>query len=220
MVMLSILIPLVIAAAQTTTSAPDMATSMAAAAERQRLGVQQAMAPSLDRQRQSIRIQASGSVEQAPGASTFFTVPWPKQVSMPANVAADCPPLPNDQVEALIDESARNEDLKPELLREVMRRESAFRPCAVSTSGAQGLMQLMPATAQQFHVSDAFEPKQNVAAGAKFLKTLLARYGGDVSLALGAYNAGPGRVDEAGGVPPIAETQDYVAAILKAVLLR
>lgn len=78
----------------------------------------------------------------------------------------------------------------------------------------------MPATAEQFHVTDAFDPKQNAAAGARFLKTLLTKYGGDVSLALGAYNAGPGRVDTAGGIPAIPETQNYVTAILQAMLFR
>jgi soluble lytic murein transglycosylase-like protein len=133
---------------------------------------------------------------------------------------ADCDPLSSGEVEALIEENSRREDLKPELIREVMRRESGFRPCATSRAGAQGLMQLMPATAQQFHVSDPFDPKQNAAAGAKFLKTLVDRYGGDVSLALGAYNAGPGRVDEAGGVPAIPETRNYVTSILQAMLFR
>ncbi len=193
---------------------------MAAAAERQKLAVQQAMSASLDRQRQSIRVQTGSAVQQAADATEFFTVPWPKAVAMPEAATGDCAPLPSDQVDALVEENARKEDMKPELLREVMRRESAFRPCAVSRSGAQGLMQLMPVTAQQFHVTDAFDPKQNTAAGAKFLKTLLTRYGGDVSLALGAYNAGPGRVDDAGGVPPIRETQDYVTAILQAMMFR
>lgn len=192
---------------------------MAAAAERQRLAVRQAMAPGIHRQRESIRVQAGAAVEQTQGPEPFFTVPWPKSETMPA-VAADCPPLSTEQVEALIEESARRENLKPELLREVMRRESGFRPCAVSRAGAQGLMQLMPATARQFQVSNVFDAGQNTAAGAKFLKTLLDRYGGDVSLALGAYNAGPGRVDQAGGLPDIEETQNYVTAILRAVLFQ
>jgi len=72
----------------------------------------------------------------------------------------------------------------------------------------------MPSTASQFSVSDAFDPKQNIDAGTKLLKLLLMKYAGDVSLALGAYNAGPGRVDKEGGVPQIEETQSYVAEIL------
>jgi soluble lytic murein transglycosylase-like protein len=76
------------------------------------------------------------------------------------------------------------------------------------------LMQLMPATAEEYDVDDPFDPKQNVEAGAKLLKSLLERYKNDPALALGAYNAGSGRVDREGGVPQIPETVDYVAAIL------
>ncbi len=195
-----------------------MATTMAASAERQRASVQQAMTGSLDQQRWSVRLQARGVVEQEGTSGEFYTIPWPKPLHMEAGIAAECDPLPATEVEALIAENARIQNLKPELLREVMRRESGFRPCAVSKAGAQGLMQLMPATASQLQVSDVFDPKQNVSAGAKFLKTLLNKYGGDVSLALGAYNAGPGRVDEAGGVPAIPETQEYVSKILGAIL--
>ena len=192
---------------------------MAAAAERQRAAVQQMMAPALERQRESARAQARTAVEASAESNPFFTVPWPKPVSMPQTMAAECDPLPAAQIESLIEDSAKAESVSADLLRDVMRKESGFRPCAISWAGAQGLMQLMPATALQFQVSDPFDPKQNTAAGAKFLKSLLDRYGGDVAKALGAYNAGPGRVDEAGGVPPIPETQDYVTAILGAGIL-
>jgi len=84
----------------------------------------------------------------------------------------------------------------------------------VSKKGALGLMQLMPATVVGLNVEDPFDPKENVDAGARFLKQLLQRYGGDVALALGAYNAGPARVDAAGDVPAIPETMDYVNDIL------
>ena len=115
---------------------------------------------------------------------------------------------------SLIDDAAKREDLKPGLLRAVVQKESAGRPCAVSPKGAQGLMQIMPATAADLNLSDPFDPKQNIDAGARFLKQLLTKYSGDLSLALGAYNAGAGRVDKEGGVPQITETQDYVADIL------
>jgi len=100
------------------------------------------------------------------------------------------------------------------LVRAVIDRESGGRPCAVSERGAEGLMQLMPSTAEEYDVDDAFDPEQNVEAGAKLLKSLLDRYQNDPALALGAYNAGAGRVDEAGGLPLIPETMDYVNAIL------
>jgi soluble lytic murein transglycosylase-like protein len=90
-----------------------------------------------------------------------------------------------------------------------------LRPCAISAKGAQGLMQLMPDTAQQLAVLDVFDPKENIEAGAKYLKQLIDKYKGDLKLALGAYNAGPTTVDQAGGIPDIQETKDYVEAILK-----
>lgn len=114
----------------------------------------------------------------------------------------------------MIDESAKKNQVDPNLVREVARQESGFRPCVISVKGAQGLMQLMPETATQFQVSNPFDAKQSLDAGTKLLKTLLDRYNGDISLALGAYNAGPSRVDRAGGVPDIPETKNYVLAIL------
>jgi soluble lytic murein transglycosylase-like protein len=100
------------------------------------------------------------------------------------------------------------------LLRAVIERESAYRPCVVSPAGAQGLMQLMPATAGEFGVDNPFDPGQNIDAGAKYLKQLMERYKGDLGLALAAYNAGPTTVDRSAGSPAIPETQDYVRAIL------
>lgn len=114
----------------------------------------------------------------------------------------------------IIEDAARREDLKPALLREVIQRESAGRPCALSPKGAQGLMQLMPGTSEQLGLRDPFDPKGNVDAGAKYLKQLLTKYAGDLALALAAYNAGPARVDKVGDVPQIQETQQYVNAIL------
>jgi soluble lytic murein transglycosylase-like protein len=98
-----------------------------------------------------------------------------------------------------------------------MQQESGFRPCAISPKGARGLMQLMPATLEQFKVEDAFDPTANIEAGAAFLKQLLDKYKGDMKLALAAYNAGPAAVDKAGAIPDIKETRDYVESILRKV---
>jgi soluble lytic murein transglycosylase-like protein len=95
----------------------------------------------------------------------------------------------------------------------VARQESGFDPRAVSSAGAQGVMQLMPTTAQALGVKDPFDPAQSVAGGARLLKQLLTRYNGNTDLALAAYNAGPGAVDAHGGVPPFPETQQYVSRI-------
>lgn len=103
------------------------------------------------------------------------------------------------------------------LIRAVIHAESAFKVNAVSRAGAQGLMQLMPATARDLGVSNSFEPDQNIEGGAKYLAALLARFSGDTRLATAAYNAGPGAVTRYDGIPPYAETKAYVSrvAILK-----
>jgi soluble lytic murein transglycosylase-like protein len=174
--------------------------------------VKAAMAPSIARQRAAIQKQAASVVPPVSRStgSSFFTIPFP-----PLQMgAADCDPLPADQLDPLIDAAAQKMGVDPQLVRTVIDKESAGRPCALSAKGAEGLMQLMPATADEFDVDDPFDPRQNVEAGTKLLKSLLERYKNDPALALGAYNAGPARVDQEGGVPPIPETVDYVTAIL------
>lgn len=104
-------------------------------------------------------------------------------------------------------------NLDPALLLAVMVRESGGDPAAISSSGAQGLMQLMPGTAREVGVDDPADPAQNLQGGATYLSRMLRRYDGDLDLALAAYNAGPGAVDRAGGVPNYPETQAYVAAV-------
>lgn len=132
----------------------------------------------------------------------------------------DCEPLPEATVTPLVEGVAKTRQLPAKLLSAVIAQESGFRPCAVSKKGAQGLMQLMPATAEQFAVEDPFEPKSNLEAGAKFLRQLIEKYKGDLSLALAAYNAGPAAVDEVKGIPDIKETRDYVESILGKVGLK
>jgi soluble lytic murein transglycosylase-like protein len=175
------------------------------------------MEPGLERQRRSVRQQVKQAVEVK---SEWFTVHWPDaEWSSRANntqAAGVCFPQPMEaaQLADLVNETASREQIRPDLLREVVRRESGFDPCAVSAKGAMGLMQLMPGTAAALGVTDPFEPGQNLAAGAKYLGSLLERYAGDLRLALGAYNAGPSRVNGFGGVPPFEETQHYVNSIL------
>ena len=127
---------------------------------------------------------------------------------------AACPPLEADIREGLIVDAARRHAIAPDLLRAVMHRESGFRPCAVSIKGALGLMQLMPATVEQFHVADPFDPAQSVHAGAALLRILLDRYQGDLRLTLAAYNAGSSRIASADPDSYPAETKSYVADIL------
>jgi soluble lytic murein transglycosylase-like protein len=130
-------------------------------------------------------------------------------------------PAGNWQVRAasyrkLIDHAARRAALQPELLRAIIAVESAFNPKAVSRAGAQGLMQLHPKTARRYGVGDAFDPEQNVRAGARYLSDLLHRYDNNLELALAAYNAGEDAVDRYGRqIPPYRETQEYVPAVLR-----
>lgn len=114
-----------------------------------------------------------------------------------------------------IRETAMRYGVNPALVEAVIRMESAFNPWAVSRKGAQGLMQLMPGTASALGVRDAFNPRQNIEGGVRHLRYLLDRYPGNVSLALAAYNAGEGAVDSYGGIPPYAETRQYVQKILE-----
>jgi soluble lytic murein transglycosylase-like protein len=176
--------------------------------------VRAAMAPGVAQQRAAAQKQAASfspkKATSASSPSSFFTLPF----AGTSTGTADCEPLANTELDALSESAARNSDVDPQLVRAVIDKESGGRPCALSARGAQGLMQLMPDTADDLDVQDAFDPRENVEAGAKLLKSLLNRYHNDASLALGAYNAGWSRVDEAGGVPQIPETTDYVTQIL------
>ena len=120
------------------------------------------------------------------------------------------------QYDSIIEHAAVSSALEPNLLRAVIVVESGFNSRAVSKRGAVGLMQLMPATASRFGVSNPFDARQNVHAGARYLKFLIDRFGHDVRLALAAYNAGEDAVERNGGqIPPFSETMAYVPRVLK-----
>ncbi|MBQ4522871.1 MAG: lytic transglycosylase domain-containing protein [Lachnospiraceae bacterium] len=116
-------------------------------------------------------------------------------------------------LEDIFQDAAATYDVPVNLLKAVAKAESNFDPNAVSHCGAQGIMQLMPATASYLGVEDAFDPEQNIMGGAKYLSNLLKTYDGDVTLTLAAYNAGSGNVKKYGGVPPFKETQNYIKKI-------
>jgi soluble lytic murein transglycosylase-like protein len=113
----------------------------------------------------------------------------------------------------LIKEAAATYGLDENLIRAVMRAESSFNPMVVSPAGAQGLMQIMPALATELGVSDPFDPRQNIMAGARYLRQLLDANRGNLRLTLASYNAGPGNVEKYKGVPPFRETREYVKRI-------
>lgn len=114
---------------------------------------------------------------------------------------------------SLIKEAARKYKLDHKLISAVIQVESQFRPEVVSRSGAVGLMQLMPLTAKQLGVTDRLDPAQNIEGGTKYLRYLIERFKGDVTLALAGYNAGPLHVEKYGKVPPFKETQRYIKKI-------
>jgi len=169
--------------------------------------VRAAMAASIEKQRVSVRQQAQVAAVMAP--------PW----TMPEmSIPPACEAIRNPELSHMIDDAAQRQGVDPAVVREVARQESAFRPCAVSPKGAEGLMQLMPTTQLGLQVRNPFDAKESLEAGSKLLKTLLDRYKGDLPLALSAYNAGPGNVDRAGGIPDIPETKNYVTEILSHLL--
>ncbi|MEO9169998.1 MAG: lytic transglycosylase domain-containing protein [Candidatus Baltobacteraceae bacterium] len=124
--------------------------------------------------------------------------------------------LDSAQIQSLVSDASTTNGIPPGLVRAVLMAESAGDPMAVSIAGAQGLMQLMPGTAARCGVLNPFDPSENVHCGAGYLKQLLDRYHGNITLTVAAYNAGPGAVDKYHGVPPYAETRAYVARVLSA----
>jgi soluble lytic murein transglycosylase-like protein len=123
-------------------------------------------------------------------------------------------PSESGRFDDIIGEHASRSGIREGLVRAVIQVESGFNPHAVSNKGAMGLMQLMPATARQFGVVNPFDPAQNIRGGVSYLRQLLDRYKNDETLALAAYNAGPGAVDRSGqAVPPYRETRDYVSRV-------
>lgn len=117
-------------------------------------------------------------------------------------------------LDAIFESFASQYGLQPNLLKSVAKIESNFNPQAISEAGAQGIMQLMPKTAEGLGVKNSFNPIENIEGGAKYLRQLLDRFDNNIPLALAAYNAGPGAVNKYGGIPPYKETQNYVKKVM------
>jgi len=156
-------------------------------------------------------IYASGS--QLLSSSEIAAIDVLPDPPKPAPAPAATTPAPTD-IPSLIARAGIQRNIDEDLLYSVIHTESGFRPNAVSSAGARGLMQLMPSTARTLGVDDAFRPDQNIAGGTAYLDQLLTRYHDDLKLALAAYNAGPLAVDRYHGIPPYRETRAYVARVI------
>ncbi|HSD47036.1 MAG TPA: lytic transglycosylase domain-containing protein [Pyrinomonadaceae bacterium] len=135
--------------------------------------------------------------------------------AMPAPIPADIPTSGDPQLDQLIYDVGQREGVDPRFIHAVIWQESKYIVDARSHAGAQGLMQLMPATAKRFGCEDPHNPAENIEAGTKYLHWLLKRFSGNVELALAGYNAGEGAVDKYNGIPPYNETRNYVQIISK-----
>jgi hypothetical protein len=141
--------------------------------------------------------------------------PEPEETDHVAMQADGVEPAADTRYAEIIDRLAAREGVDARLVRAVIEVESGYRPTARSPKGAMGLMQLMPATARQYAVTNPYDPAANIEAGIKHLKSLLARF--PRALALAAYNAGDAAVERFGGIPPYAETRNYVSRILQII---
>jgi soluble lytic murein transglycosylase-like protein len=128
------------------------------------------------------------------------------------------PSVSKVEIQNIVKQVADKHQIDEKLILAIINQESGFNSNAVSSAGAQGLMQLMPATAKRLGVVNPFDPVQNIEGGVKHMKGLMAKYRGNLVLALAAYNAGGGNVDKYGGIPPFKETQNYVKSILSKYL--
>lgn len=205
---------------------------------RVREGGDRRLLPDRRRQPRGVANRRQGERRRAPGWRSLLTVvimavpvnatdlahrtsviPAAPQAPPARERSAPPPPRPAAPrprgIDAFIAAAGRVHGVPATLIREVIRAESGFNARAVSTSGAKGLMQIMPAVAKQYGAANPFDPRQNIFAGAGYLGELLDRHDGDVRLALASYNAGPTAVARFGGMPPYRETREYVRKILK-----
>ncbi|OES43922.1 lytic transglycosylase domain-containing protein [Domibacillus iocasae] len=135
------------------------------------------------------------------------------QPALYTKAGADLLSAPKTDYDDIITRAAEQYNVPKKLIQSVIKQESNFNPSAVSYAGATGLMQLMPGTASYLGVTDSTDPEQNVFGGTKYLRQMLDMFNGDISLALAAYNAGPGNVKKYDGIPPFNETQNYVKKV-------
>jgi hypothetical protein len=159
------------------------------------------------------RVNSRGVVEATNVPDRDFKLTYRSKGTLVHSAGFLLHPSANNEFDPEIEAAATLHGVRRELIRAIIQAESGFDRLATSTKGAQGLMQLMPATARRFGVTDSFDARQNVLAGAQYLRFLLDIYRGDVSLSAAAYNAGEEAVAHFNGIPPFKETQDYVRTV-------
>ncbi len=169
----------------------------------------------------NLRAQALYSYVDESGVQVFTNIAPIKQVQdlkITGAVPSQTPPVPDSKsasIDSIIEKYASDYRLDPSLIRSIIAQESGFNPKAVSSKGARGLMQLMPATAQRLGVNNSFDPEQNIRGGVKHFRFLMDSFNNNLDLSLAAYNAGENLVQRLGRVPEIKETKDYVQSITK-----
>lgn len=157
--------------------------------------------------------QTDAPVDTSPVADTFTSSSSSANTTA-ANATSSGSVSSPENLEEYFKEASETYGVDINLLKAIARQESNFNPSATSSAGAMGVMQLMPSTAKELGVTNAYDAQENIMGGAKLMAQNLKKYNGDVSLALAAYNAGSGNVDKYGGIPPFKETQNYVKKVL------
>lgn len=164
--------------------------------------------------------QITGQTAPLPAPAASGSSAFAAMVNSAMNAQAPLAPtqgpnvIPPPQIERLVNANAGAWGVDPALVKAIIANESGFDANATSKTGAQGLMQLEPATAGALGIANPYDPAQNISGGTRYIRGLLERFHGDLRLAVAAYNAGPGAVEKYGGVPPYAETQTYVENVL------
>lgn len=169
-----------------------------------------AAASALDTIQAKQTAQAASTLPVSTAAITSEPYNLQTPTSVTTSASLNCP----EELESYFAEASETYGVDERLLKSIAKTESSFRSDATSRSGAMGIMQLMPATASSLGVSNAYDARENILGGAKYISQLLQQYNGDTSLALAAYNAGSNNVDKYGGIPPFTETRNYVSKVL------
>jgi Transglycosylase SLT domain len=161
----------------------------------------------------ALALAAMGNVKIVVGASGRKVILNENLAQRASRLSTKLAPLPDDGIEPMIARHSDAQSLDPKLVRALIQAESGYNVKAVSNKGAIGLMQLMPDTASELNI-DPYDPDQNIKGGTMYLRQMIDHFAGKVELAIAAYNAGPGAVEKHGGIPPFAETRDYVKRVL------